>query len=96
MNINPQDVVFFYYSGHGTRSMHDKSDYPQMCLGLSVNRQSEMISVEGLDREIAKKKPRLRLTISDCCNSVGENVSPKLEISKGASVVSTLTNPANG
>ncbi|MDE5701480.1 MAG: caspase family protein [Bacteroides sp.] len=91
ININPQDVVFFYYSGHGTRSMHDKSDYPQMCLGLSVNRQSEMISVEGLDREIAKKKPRLRLTISDCCNSVGENVSPKLEISKGASVVSSQT-----
>lgn len=91
ININPQDVVFFYYSGHGTRSMHDTSDYPQMCLGLSASQQSKMISVEGFDMEIAKKKPRLRFTISDCCNSVGENISPKLEISKGASVVSSQT-----
>ncbi|MCR6503990.1 caspase family protein [Bacteroides muris (ex Fokt et al. 2023)] len=91
ININPQDVVFFYYSGHGTRSMNDKSDYPQMCLGLSTSRQSEMVSVEGFDMEIAKKKPRLRFTISDCCNSVGEDISPKLEISKGASVVSSQT-----
>lgn len=88
INISSQDVVFFYYSGHGTRSMNDKSDYPQMCLGLGASRQSEMVSVEGFDMEIAKKKPRLRFTISDCCNSIGENISPKLEISKGASVVS--------
>lgn len=91
INISPQDVVFFYYSGHGTRSMNDKSDYPQMCLGLGASRQSEMVSVEGFDMEIAKRKPRLRFTISDCCNSVGENVSPKLEISKGASIVSDQT-----
>lgn len=89
MNVSPQDVVFFYYSGHGTRSMHDKSEYPQICLGLSISRQSEMISLEGLDMEIAKKNPRLRFTISDCCNSVGEDVSPKLEISKSASIVSS-------
>lgn len=88
INVSSQDVVFFYYSGHGTRSMNDKSDYPQMCLGLGTSRQSEMVSVEGFDMEIAKKKPRLRFTISDCCNSIGENISPKLEISKGASVVS--------
>lgn len=25
INISSQDVVFFYYSGHGTRSMNDKS-----------------------------------------------------------------------
>ncbi len=88
INVSSQDVVFFYYSGHGTRSINDKSDYPQMCLGLGTSRQSEMVSVEGFDMEIAKKKPRLRFTISDCCNSIGENISPKLEISKGASVVS--------
>lgn len=91
INVNPQDVVFFYYSGHGTRSINDKSDYPQMCLGLSSSRQSEMISLEGADMEIAKKKPRLRFTISDCCNSVGEGISPKLEISKGASVINNQT-----
>jgi len=92
INIKPgKDVVFFYYSGHGVRSMRDTSEYPQMCLGLGLSQQSRMISVEGLDREIAKRNPRLRFTISDCCNSVSENVTPKLEISKGPSVVSNRT-----
>ena len=91
INVNSNDVVFFYYSGHGVRSVHDTSDYPQMCLGLGLNQQSKMISVEGVDREIAKKRPRLHFTVSDCCNSIGENVSPKLEISKGPSVISSQT-----
>ena len=83
------DVVFFYYSGHGVRSVDDTSPYPQMCLGLSLDEQSKMISVEGVDRAIARKKPRLRFVITDCCNSEDEFVTPKLEISKGNSVVNS-------
>ena len=83
------DVVFFYYSGHGVRSVDDTSPYPQMCLGLSLDEQSKMISVEGVDRAIARKNPRLRFVITDCCNSEDEFVTPKLEISKGNSVVNS-------
>lgn len=83
------DVVFFYYSGHGVRSMEDTSPYPQMCLGLSLREQSRMVSVEGVDRAIAQKNPRLRFVITDCCNSTNEFVTPKLEISKGNSTVNS-------
>lgn len=83
------DVVFFYYSGHGVRSMEDISLYPQMCLGLSLREQSKMVSVEGVDRAIAQKNPRMRFVITDCCNSTNEFVTPKLEISKGNSTVNS-------
>lgn len=81
------DVVFFYYSGHGVRSTRDTSPYPQMCLGQLD--QSKMISVEGVDRAIARKNPRLRFVITDCCNSEDEFVTPKLEISKGSSMINS-------
>lgn len=81
------DVVFFYYSGHGVRSKRDTSPYPQMCLGQFD--QSKMISVEGVDRAIARKNPRLRFVITDCCNSEDEFVTPKLEISKGSSIINS-------
>lgn len=83
------DVVFFYYSGHGVRSMNDTSPYPQMCLGLPLREQARMISVEGVDRAIARKNPRLRFVLTDCCNSTSEFVAPKLEISKGNSTINS-------
>lgn len=79
------DVVFFYYSGHGVRSMQDTSPYPQMCLGQT--NEAQMISVEGVDRALSQKNPRLRFVITDCCNSESEFVTPKLEIGKGNSMV---------
>lgn len=81
------DVVFFYYTGHGVRSMQDISPYPQLCLGQ--HDQSQMISLEGVDRALAKKNPRLRFVIADCCNSESEYVTPKLEISKGNSMINS-------
>lgn len=86
-----EDVVFFYYSGHGVRSMEDTSPYPQMCLGLPLQEQERMISVEGVDKALAEKNPRLRFVITDCCNSTSEFVTPKLEISKGNSMVNSQT-----
>lgn len=85
LRCGSDDVVFFYYSGHGVRSMQDVSPYPQMCLGQTD--EAQMISVEGVDRALARKNPRLRFVITDCCNSEDEYVTPKLEISKGNSIV---------
>lgn len=87
IKCGPEDVVFFYYTGHGVRSIHDTSPYPQMCLGQ--HDQSQMISLEGVDRALAKKNPRLRFVVADCCNSESEYVTPKLEISKGNSMINS-------
>lgn len=87
LRCGSDDVVFFYYSGHGGRSMQDTSPYPQMSLGQHY--EAQMISVEGVDRALARKNPRLRFVITDCCNSEDEFITPKLEISKGSSMVTT-------
>lgn len=87
LRCGSDDVVFFYYSGHGGRSMQDTSPYPQMSLGQHY--EAQMISVEGVDRALARKNPRLRFVITDCCNSEDEFITPKLEISKGSSIVTT-------
>ncbi|MBF0289656.1 MAG: caspase family protein [SAR324 cluster bacterium] len=64
-NLQPalEDVVLFYYSGHGYRAEDKKSKWPT----LSVD--------EGLDytwviEELKKKNPRLLITLSDACNVV--------------------------
>lgn len=85
LRCKPDDVVFFYYSGHGTRSLDDTSRFPQMC--LAQHDESKMIPLEGVDRALARLNPRLRFVIADCCNSTSEYVTPKMEISKGNSVV---------
>ena len=83
-------VYYIYpdiYCSPQNLSMQDTSPYPQMCLGQT--NEAQMVSVEGVDRALARKNPRLRFVITDCCNSEDEFITPKLEISKGSSVVTT-------
>ena len=82
LQCGKDDVVFLYYSGHGARSLHDTSKYPQMSLGAHY--ENELISAEGTFNIIKRKCPRLCIMITDCCNSYSENLSPKLELSKSA------------
>jgi len=81
----PEDVVFFYYSGHGARSQDDKSKYPQMRLGASDADHVPLYQVEEI---IAKKSPRFRVVIADCCNSYVPGLTPKVaDYGKGKVVV---------
>ena len=52
---NPDDIVIFYYTGHGTRSFVDKSDFPQMC--LTSTSQKDYIPLEYVKDAIEKKAP---------------------------------------
>lgn len=61
------DIVLFYYNGHGGRSHKDSSKFPRMCLGS--NYADEWVKVSDLIQKIKKKKPRLQVIITDCCNS---------------------------
>lgn len=68
------DVVFFYYSGHGFRynNQDDSKKYPYMAFNSTRNDivTSTMYSIEEVHRQIINKKPRLTITIGDLCNSV--------------------------
>lgn len=81
MEVGSQDIVAFYFSGHGVRSDKDNSPYPQLSMGTSI---SDLIALEKVDALIAAKNPRLRIVLADCCNSVAEGVMPQNNTSGGA------------
>ncbi|TLV03892.1 caspase family protein [Dyadobacter luticola] len=65
------DIVVFYYSGHGFRYTDDKSLYPRMSLRL--NKDADLgknnLGLESVSKMLLKKKARVTLCVSDCCNS---------------------------
>lgn len=85
LHTNKDDVVVFYYTGHGARSSGDSSKYPQMC--LASNYDSDFYPLEGVLNQLKRQKARLKIVIGDCCNSVVPGVSPKDAASKGATVL---------
>lgn len=74
LQCNENDVVFFYYTGHGGRAVSEKTQYPQMALG---HRDKECVPLYKVDEMIAQKNPRFRIVMADCCNSVVSGLSSK-------------------
>lgn len=83
-NIKPNanDIVVFYYSGHGFNLLNSPKLYPY--LDLRSNSSDNLIkdhkingdysvNIENVYDEITKKGARLNLVISDCCNNLPEN-----------------------
>ncbi len=79
---NPNDIIVFYYIGHGVRPTTDSDymdlhPYPQMCLAQHDERR--FIPLEWIDQQLGSKGARLSVTIGMCCNNMGNNVSIKEE-----------------
>lgn len=74
LKCGSQDIVFFYYSGHGVRAYGEPSPYPQLSFGSG---DKNKIALHTVDEAIAKKNPKLRIIMADCCNSYNTNISPK-------------------
>ena len=85
LRTESDDVVIFYYSGHGIRSIDDKSSYPQMCLGSHY--QQNFYPLEKVLFKLKQQTARLKIVIGDCCNSIGSGVSPKDYATKGATIL---------
>lgn len=76
------DIIIFYYSGHGGRPDVDKEDinkhpFPQMCLGQSSD--DKMIPLEWVHNKLKQKGAKLVITVGSCCNSTDPGVTPKTE-----------------
>lgn len=71
------DIVVFYYSGHGFRFAGDANEYPRMWLKTASDQNVETnnLQVEDVYNRIVKLGGGINLVISDCCNttSAGES-----------------------
>lgn len=73
--VKPEDIIVFYYIGHGGRSASGGCKYPQMW--MAQDDQSKMIPLCWVHEQLQNKGARFSLTIGMCCNSVTEGVTPK-------------------
>lgn len=73
----PEDIIIFYYFGHGTRAEGQTSPFPQMCLKYEIYDQDKFMPVQYVINRLENQPAHLKLIISMCCNNVVGGVSPK-------------------
>ncbi len=86
LKCSNQDIVYFFYSGHGARAENDKSKWPQLALGGAQKTDEDFYPLAFVDKMLAEKKPKFRIIMADCCNSVLHGLSVKKERS-GPSII---------
>lgn len=75
--IAPQknDIVVFYYSGHGFKDANSNRQFPNMILTNKSfeNVDANSVNVEDVYNIIKNKGARLNLVFSDCCNNAPDD-----------------------
>ena len=66
------DIVVFYYTGHGYNDVESGSAYPNLDLRERVSDDIgglNTLNIEGIYRLIQAKNARFNMVLSDCCNN---------------------------
>lgn len=78
VSVAPDDILVFYYNGHGfrsTKSMSISDRLPAMQINSGSNGESVGVPASDIYKSLTEKKARLTLAIFDSCNIV-ENKIP--------------------
>ncbi len=77
----PNDIVVFYYSGHGYRKPKDGRPGPYIDLRIDYTKSYlvNSLSMEDIKEMIIKKGARLNLILSDCCNDYVTSTNPMVQ-----------------
>ena len=73
LSVGENDVIFFYFTGHGYRYEDQKScgQYPYLYISKQKEHLYEAgICLESIDQQLQAKGARLVITLADCCNNV--------------------------
>lgn len=91
LSCESDDIVFFYYSGHGLRAVNEDSQYPEMVLKVPYGAASdqELYPLYDVYRKIKRKSPRLTIVFGDLCNSTAKGFYKQSISEKGASTKSS-------
>lgn len=98
LNCNSNDVIFFYYSGHGVHAKSDVAEgwLPQMCLIYESYDQDKFVPVTDVMKALESTPARLKLIVTDCCNNEASWVSSKsLVVEDGKTAKSEEINVKN-
>lgn len=69
LSCSQNDVVVFYYIGHGGRSVRQNdSEHPWPQMWLGQGEPNMMVDLKWVHDQLKSKNPRLLLTIGMCCN----------------------------
>lgn len=83
LDIQPDDLVLFYFSGHGFRTL-SKEDNPWPNLYLTKDHVG--FDFQELAETLRLKNPRFLLALADCCNNhIPEKLAPPL-LHKGSAL----------
>lgn len=84
LRCGANDVVIFYYSGHGVHAKADDASgwLPQMCLKYKSYDQDKFVPVTMVRDKLQTKNARLVVILTDCCNDEKEWVTVKGLIDK--------------
>lgn len=88
LQTNPEDIIFFYYSGHGWRKKIDTDPFPRMC--LTERYSDDQPQVAEIRSLINRKSAHLKMIVTDCCDSFPRTVGsmPAKSYGKGPSIIS--------
>ena len=75
MQTTADDIVLFFYNGHGAHAQGDEDRFPQMCLGERY--QTNYVPATLVKNILIGKGVRLALVITACCNNESEWVTQK-------------------
>ena len=75
LRCEKNDIVVFYYIGHGGRAIADQTKYPQMLLAQQDDKKC--IPLTWVHNTLKETNARLVITIGMCCNSYDPFMTPK-------------------
>jgi len=66
LSVTDEDVVLFYFSGHGYRTPSKENPWPNLFFSASKSG----VDFFEVTRRLEQKRPRLLISIADCCNNI--------------------------
>lgn len=70
LKCDENDIIVFYYIGHGTHAAAENNPFPQMMMGVSWDKERYFIPLQWAHDQLKSKGARLCVTIGMCCNPI--------------------------